>query len=126
MFLAPVIATLLVFSQGTDTTLADVLSGRAAPLEIVAASLPADFIAVEMQTAGASGGMEGLLTSPFMMLGMMMGGEQTSGPPPEAMAALSAVWTKGQILRVDGQPFYVTYGFALSSAMASTEPPKNL
>jgi hypothetical protein len=125
MYLAPVIAAFLVSSQGTDTTLADVLAGRAAPLEVAAATLPADYVAVEMQTAGATGGIDSLLSSPFMMLGMMMGAEQTSGPPPEAMAVLTAVWTKGQILRVDGQSFYVTYGFALSSA-ASAEPPTNL
>ncbi len=126
MFLAPVIATFLIISQGTDTTLADVLSGKAAPLEVAIAAVPADFTAVEMQTTSAASGIESFLTSPTMMLGLMMGAEQTSGPPPEAIAGLSAVWTKGQILRVDGQPFYVTYGFSLTEAMASTDPPKNL
>jgi hypothetical protein len=95
-------------------------------LEISATAMPADFIAVEMQTAGGGGGIEGMMTSPFMMLGMMMGGEQSDAPPPDAIAALTAVWTKGQILRVDGQPYYVTYAFALSGALSSEEPPKTL
>jgi hypothetical protein len=85
-------------------------------------------MAVEIQVSdGAANGIESLLTSPFMMMGALANDEsRRNGPPADAFAALTAVWTNGSLLRMDGIGYYVTYGYALSSAISAAEPPSVL
>jgi hypothetical protein len=128
MLIIPILAAVAVLGQSQDTTLADLLAGKSVPTEISAKQLPAGFSAVEIQVAGGGGGgLDSFLSSPFLIMGALMRGDNSpSGPPPDAIAALTAVWTAGLTLRIDGSVYYVTYGYSLTDAVSATEPPSVL
>lgn len=132
---ALIIPQVIAFAQDATTTISDLLNGKAMPTKIVAADLPADFKAVKLTVSGSSdmSGMFGMFM-PFMLMGAMMGGASSEQNPEQEQQAqmlsfLEVSWTKGDVVKMNGRDFLVTYKPALdlTKIMASKEsgPPKS-
>lgn len=116
-----------------DVTFKDLLAGEGLPSKIAPTEIPADFKAVRIKTAGGGGGgiMDMLGGGMFMMMGMlgsMMGGGQGGDEPPmEFLNALEVSWTNGEVLKVQGIDFLVTYkvdfGIAEMASMDKKDTP---
>ena len=84
--------------------------------------MPADYKPVRIKVAGSGGGglmdMMGAMMSPFAML---MGGTSTDPDGAMLMTVADVNWTKGDIIKVQGKDFLVTYKWNLDLAQMAAE-----
>ena len=118
-----------------ELTFADLIKGERLPAKLEIAKIPDDFRAVKIKQAGSGGGGGGIFDmfggSMMMMLGMLgsMGGASKE-PPMEFFTAMEVSWTKGEVARISGQDYLITYkiDWGLSELMSMGEsqnkPPK--
>ncbi|MBS1721978.1 MAG: hypothetical protein JSS66_03105 [Armatimonadetes bacterium] len=107
-------------------TIADVLNGKSVPLSFKVADLPGDYKPVHIKVSGSGGG--GFFDMLMGMLGpfAMMGG---SSPKDQDSAAFMAVidlsWTKGDVVKVQGKDFLVTYKWSIEPRDLMTQTANN-
>lgn len=111
-----------VFAQDVRS-LADVIGGTGLKLAIKPGELPDTYKPVRFKAAGASGGggIMDMFSAMMSPVAMILGGDQdTQGATLLGVADLS--WTQGDIVRIQGKDFIVTYKWNLdlnSMAMQS-------
>lgn len=104
-------------------SVADVIFGKAYPLSMKPADIPADFKPVKLKVAGSGGGgfldMMGSMMMPFMMMG---GASAQNSEGSEILSLMDMSWTKGDVVRMQGKDFIVTYKWNLDLMQAMAKP----
>lgn len=104
-------------------SVADVIFGKAFPLSMKPADIPAEFRPVKLKVAGSGGGglldIMGTMMMPFMMMG---GASSQNAEGSEIMSLMDMSWTKGDVVRMQGKDFIVTYKWNLDLMQAMAKP----
>ena len=114
MALAGVIALLapsaVALAQEAQS-LADVIAGKVVPLTMKPKDLPKDYLPMKIKTAGSGGGLMDMFGAMFSPMTAIMGGGGPNNDPEGAMmlSLMDLSWTKGDVVKVNGKDFVVTY-----------------
>lgn len=111
-------------------TIADIIAGKTVPLSMKPVDMPADFKPVRFKTGGSGGGgIMDMFSAMLSPMTAMMGGAGNSQDKQGAMLMnlMDISWTKGDVVKVQGKDFIITYKWnvdlmQLSSQSKATDP----
>jgi hypothetical protein len=113
-----------------EFTLTEAMSGSKMPLSMKPGDIPDDFRAVKIITSGSGGGlMNDLFGGSTLPMLMSMGGNTMQAPAQMFFEILPVTWTRGEVVKIVGQDYVVTYAFepgpiAMKSLGASGKIPE--
>ncbi len=92
-----------------DLTVADLIKGEKVKLSYKLADLPADYKAISLKAAKSDGLMD--IMTPFFSMAMLFGGAGNSSEAQglSMLGVLETSWTKGELVRLSGADYLVTY-----------------